>query len=1152
MGNPGTVLYGGAAGGTLLRTITRDFDFTNACPLTGCTGNAYIRAIRTTITEPIPGGSITKKTEDTYDSIFYGNVSVLKEWNFYTGTPAANPDRETDFVFLTSSGYVAKDIHNRVTSRTFKNGAGTQMAQTLTSYDGSALTSVTGVTHHDDANFGATNNVRGNPTEIQRWVAGSSFLNTTTTYDTTGQRIDVTNPRGHTRTYTYADNYYTDATPPNPPANPPATFTAPVSTHAYVTAIKLNETAGSGSLHYGYYFNTGKLAREDDINLAAIFHHYMEPLDRTTHVYDRKLINNNRGWTLTVYSSATQTDTYRGVTDTTASAGCVSCRHDQDTVDTFGRAINSTLVNDPSGATKVDIAFDTNDREQTGSNPYRSTSDPTYGIETTAYDGLDRSTQQTHADSNIAHTYYGADVSGAGGAASQICSSSTYGLGYPTLTIDEAGKKLQKWDNAFGSTIEVDEPDSSNALSVATCYAFDALQNNTQIVQGSETRTYSYDGISRQTSSSEPESGTTTYLFTASDGSICSGADDVCRSTDARGITSTYTYDIGTEKDRLITIAYSDSTPTTNYSYDQTSYNGLTITYPGNRRTGMSDASGTTAWSYDPVGHIITERRTIGTVTDNTSYTYNVDGSTASITYPSGRVVAYTYNNAQQAVSVVDTTSSTNYVTGATYAPHGALASMVRGQVSGGFTGITETYTYNNRLQVVTHQATSSGGTALNHAYSYDLGGGINNGNIVSITNNVNTGRSQSFTYDNLNRMDTAQSQATAGTDCWGNSYGYDRYGNLLAMNVTKCTAQSLSLSVNSKNQITNTGFSYDPSGNTTSDGVLSYAWDAANRLKSAAGTNYTWDGTNRRTKKGTNELYWFAEAGCRHPLLGRSTATGTYTDEYVHFNGQPVGYRDDTAGAVYHIVTDEVGSVRAMTNTTGVKQFESDYYPGGGQRTITATKDTLLKFRSNQRDSESGLDSTPQMYNPSLVRLASPALRPAHAPKNPQALNIFIPTVGDGLTGTKIPLLPFLLAAEMAALRQYRQCAENAMDLANMDPFLDPFGPSSSWVEILCGLPDVTLVQFVDPTTTWTCSFALKGNKANSAGRCAYTCTPDGFYRGLARTKPLTQSIRSACPLSNVECPFIIKIDPGQGRIFKTARFSIVPNSCRDFGGPN
>jgi len=1110
--------YNGVAGGTLLRTITRDFDFTNACPLSGCTGNAYIRAIRTTITEPVPGGSISKKTEDTYDSIFYGNVSVLKEWNFYTGTPAANPDRETDFVFLTSSGYVAKDIHNRVTSRTVKNSAGTQMAQTLTAYDGSSLTSITGVTHHDDANFGATNTVRGNPTQVQRWVSGTAFLTTTTTFDTTGQRINVTNPRGHTRTYSYADNYYTDATPPNPPANPPATFTASVSTNAYVTAIKLNETAGSGSLHYGYYFNTGKLAREDDINLAAIFHHYMDPLDRTTHVYDRKLINNNRGWTLTVYTSATQMDTYRGVTDTTASAGCVSCRHDQNTVDSFGRGINSTLANDPSGATKVDITFDSNDRVQTGSNPYRSTSDPSYGIETAAYDGLDRSTQKTHADGNAAHVYYGSDVSGAGGAASQLCSSSTYGLGFPTLTLDEAGKKLQKWDNAFGSTIEVDEPDSSNALTVATCYAFDALQNNTQIVQGSETRSYSYDGISRQTSSSEPESGTTTYLFTASDGSICSGADDVCRSTDARGVTSTYTYDIGTEKDRLITIAYSDSTPTTNYSYDQTSYNGLTITYPGNRRTGMSDASGTTAWSYDPVGHIVTERRTIGTVTDNTSYTYNVDGSTASITYPSGRVVAYTYNNAQQAVSVVDTTSSTNYVTGATYAPHGALASAVRGQVSGGFAGITETYTYNNRLQVVTHQAASSGGTALNHAYSYDLGGGVNNGNIASITNNVNTGRSQSFTYDNLNRMDTAQSQATTGTDCWGNSYGYDRYGNLLTMGVTKCTAQSLSVTVNTNNQIV--GFTYDAAGNLLSDGSKAYTWDAENRPKTAAGTAYTFDGTNARVKKGTNDFYWFSAASCKHPLFGRSTSTGVYTDEYVHFNGQPVGYRDDTAGAVYHLVTDETGSVRAMTNSTGVKQFESDYYPQGGQRVITATKDSLLKFQAKQLDTESGLENAARLYSSATGRLLSVAAKPAKKTTTPQALNKVSAPAAKPLNAFTSSV-GSILGGFRSALSSYRQCAQTAMDFGGSD--FGSGGPASSWVEILCGQPDFAdlLLGFA----TDTCDCVTKGPRLVVV-TCQYSCecvseSAAGIKHHKRDKEFSAEKLEKECGLRNmIKCP--------------------------------
>jgi YD repeat-containing protein len=957
--------YTGVAGtGPLLRTTTKDYDFTHACPLAGCFGNAYVVTSRVTTTEPVPSGNIVKKTEYSYDSTNFGNFSVVKEWNYYTGTPSSTPDRETDYVYLTTTAYANKDIHDRVTSVTVKNGAGTQVAQTVTSYDGSTLTSVTGVTHHDDTNFGTANTVRGNPTQLQRWVAGTSFLTTTITYDTTGQKVTRTNPRGHTQTFTYADNFFKDA---SPPVNPPATFTPTVNTHAYVTAIKVNEVSTAGSLHFGYYFNTGKMARDQDINLADILHHYLDPLDRETHRYDRYLINNTRGWTLNVYTSATLTDTYRGITDTTASAGCVSCRHDQKTLDSFGRAINATLANDPGGAVKGDTTFDGNDRAQTQSNPYRSTSDPTYGIETSAYDGLDRPLSQTHADSNVASTFYGPDVATNGGAASQLCSTSTYGFGFPTLTIDEAGKKQQKWVSAFNSVIEVDEPDSSNVLSLGTCYGFDALQNNTQIVQGTQSRSYAYDGISRQTSATEPESGTTTYFYTASDGSICSGVDDICRKTDARGTTATYIYDIGTMKDRLITISYSDGTPTTNYSYDQTTYNGLTIQYGGDRRTGMSDASGQTAWSYDPFGHIIAERRTNGTVTDNTSYTYNVDGSTASITYPSGRVVNYSYNNAQQATSVVDATSSTNYITSATYAPHGELASAVHGIVSGGFAGITESYTYNNSLQVATHTASSSNGTVLNHTYSYDLGGGANNGNIASLTNNLNTGRSQSFTYDNMNRVASAQSQATTGTDCWGDSYGYDRFGNLLTMTVTKCAAQSLNVTVDGSNHIS--GMTYDAAGNLTNDGTLTYSWDAENRLKNTAATNYKFDGDNMRVLKGTNDLYWYSAASCQHPLFGRSTSAGTYTGEYVHFNGQAVGFRDDTAGQVYHVFNDHLGSARVMTNTTGVTQFESDYYPHGAPRVITSTKDSLLKFQGKQQDTESSLDNVRRMYSPTLAR---------------------------------------------------------------------------------------------------------------------------------------------------------------------------------------
>jgi hypothetical protein len=314
--------------------------------------------------------------------------------------------------------------------------------------------------------------------------------------------------------------------------------------------------------------------------------------------------------------------------------------------------------------------------------------------------------------------------------------------------------------------------------------------------------------------------------------------------------------------------------------------------------------------------------------------------------------------------------------------------------VSGGFAGITESYTYNNRLQVAMHTASSSNGTVLSHTYSYDLGGGANNGNIASLTNNLNTGRSQSYTYDTMNRLASAQSQATSGTDCWGDSYGYDRFGNLLTMTVTKCSAQNLNVTVDGSNHIT--GMSYDAAGNLTNDGTLTYSWDAENRLKTTAGTNYKFDGDSRRVLKGTNDLYWYSAATCKHPLFGRSTSAGTYTDEFIHFNGQAVGYRDDTAAKVYHLVNDHLGSARVMTNATGVTQFESDYYPHGVQRVITSTKDSLLKFQGKQQDTESGLDNVRRMYSPTLARFLPTrvATVPVKKPKTtkgvpaPQSLN--------------------------------------------------------------------------------------------------------------------------------------------------------------------
>lgn len=953
----------------LTQTVVTDYDMSL---------NAYIRPIRVTTTVPVPGGNLSKKTEYSYDSTTVANVTAIKEWNLYSGTPPSSPDRETDKTYIADSNHTDKDIRDRPLTVTV-NVAGSPVAKTLYTYDSTALSSVAGITHHDDTGYGTGNTYRGNPTVMQKWVGGTTYITETKYYDTTGQLVQWTDSNGNNTYYSYTDSFYNDNG-----ANPPSTFTPSAPTNAYLTQKTLLLI---GAETYGYYFGTGKQARSLDQNGADTYSHYMDSLDRITTAYTAPINGANRGWTLTQYTSATQQDIYSAINDAAPSVSCVSCIHQEVTLDAMGRVIETMVVSNPMGPVKSDTVYDSSARVQQKSNPYVSQQDPTYGINTYALDGLNRVTSVTRPDGNIAHAYYGASVSSGGGASSQLCSSTTYGFGIPALIVDEAGKKKQTWRDGFDRTIEVDEPDSSNNLTVATCYKYDALNDLVSVVQGSQTRTYSYDALSRKTQEILPESGTTTYYYTNSSAGLCSGDPQlVCRRTDARNITTTYSYDA---LNRLTGKTYTDTTPSASYSYDQTNYNGLSITNGKGRRTGMSDGSGQTAWSYDPGGRVLTEKRTIAGITKSTSYTYNLAGQVATLTYPSGHTLTYAYDNAGHQSSVIDSASGINYAQNATYSTDGALTSAVHGKVDGGFAGITRTYTYNDRMQLSTMQVSSSNGTVQDVTYSYDLGSGANNGNVASITNNLANNRTQTFTYDNLNRVLTAQTQGSSGPYCWGQSFanGYDRYGNLTTISVTKCSAPSLSLSVNNSNQITNTNFTYDAAGNMTHDGSQAYTWDAENRLRTAAGVTYTYDGDGWRRKSSNGTLFW-DDAGRDHSVLVETDLSGNVPKEYIYLAGRRIARR--ASAGTFYFFDDHLGSARVLTNPTGVVQRESDYYPFGGEIVITNNALSVYAFTGKRRDTETGFDySLYRMYYPNLGRwMTTDPVR--GTPGDPQAENLY------------------------------------------------------------------------------------------------------------------------------------------------------------------
>ena len=108
--------------------------------------------------------------------------------------------------------------------------------------------------------------------------------------------------------------------------------------------------------------------------------------------------------------------------------------------------------------------------------------------------------------------------------------------------------------------------------------------------------------------------------------------------------------------------------------------------------------------------------------------------------------------------------------------------------------------------------------------------------------------------YDALNRVATAATQATYATDpadCWGQGFGYDAWGNLTNENVTQCSAPMLSASPNGQNQLTDTAYTYDASGNMTHDALHAYTYDAESEITAVdTGTSYVYSSDGQRLEK--------------------------------------------------------------------------------------------------------------------------------------------------------------------------------------------------------------------------------------------------------------------------------------------------------------
>jgi RHS repeat-associated protein len=488
-------------------------------------------------------------------------------------------------------------------------------------------------------------------------------------------------------------------------------------------------------------------------------------------------------------------------------------------------------------------------------------------------------------------------------------------------------------------------------------------------------RLFAYDSLSRLRWASNPESGIISYSYD-NDSNLLQKTSPAPNQTGSATQTISYCYD---ELHRITGKAYGAlncplTSPVVSYAYDS----GANAK---GHLTQMTDQAGTASYAFDVLGRLTTETRTLtgannAAISKTLSYEYNLDGSLSKLHYPSSAVVAYTPDSAGRITQAVDGVNGINYVTGASYGPDSSLTGFVNS--SGGAAPITNTFTYNKRLQPVTMSAATSSQTVFSIGYDFHAGNGTagsgsNNGNVFAITNYKDSNRNQTFTYDALNRLLTAQN---AGTNCaamtvngkteyWGNSYTYDAWGNLLGKTVTKCGAENLGVTADAHNWLHHspTDYQYDAAGNMTFDATenVSLSYDLENRITGAAGYTYTYDGDGNRVRKSNGNLaangtlYWYMTPG----VVAETDLAGTTKSEYIFFEGERVARRDGVngTGGVFYYFSDHLKTASVITDASGTIKADSDYYPWGGELQFVNNDSNHYKFTSKERDGESGLD---------------------------------------------------------------------------------------------------------------------------------------------------------------------------------------------------
>lgn len=401
--------------------------------------------------------------------------------------------------------------------------------------------------------------------------------------------------------------------------------------------------------------------------------------------------------------------------------------------------------------------------------------------------------------------------------------------------------------------------------------------------------------------------------------------------TSGRGVIETYSYDAA---DRITGVAYSGTrSGSIAYTYTPAGYLSTRV-----------DVSGTTTWTYDPVGRTASRVHTAfgGTF----AYTYDKAGNIATESNPGG-TTSYTYDTRSLVTRIIDHSGRTidfaHDATGrrtdtwfATNTAHTTFAMHTHTD-----------YDASNRVTRVWSARASNDATRVSDlSYSYASPGpaacanaptlGADTGIRWAQTDNI-TGLVSSYCYDKGNRLLSA---TTPGGDNY--AYTYDVNGNLTQS--VKNGATVFAVTVNSANQISSTGYTYDAAGNLRTDPALgtitvSGTEQMTSRNSTAGNATYVYAGDDQ-TELIASSLN-ASSTPARQMAYGRTDANGLpilealqwFTSGMSYFthdpSGTPLAFHSHT-GQTHYYALDGLGSAVTLVNHSGLVSATYAYDPYG------------------------------------------------------------------------------------------------------------------------------------------------------------------------------------------------------------------------------